>query len=77
VIKNNLCLLQATGIAHACIVVSDMEKSKRWYQEVLGLKLVGEFKLDTPEIGTGGSQAHTFWGHICSLVTAKVSRRLS
>ena len=39
-------MAQISGIAHACINVSDIETSKKWYQEVLGLTLV--FDPDTP-----------------------------
>ena len=42
-----------SGIHHACITVSDMERSKKWYTETLGLKVVSEFDLDTPELGEG------------------------
>ena len=42
-----------SGIDHACITVSDMERSKKWYTETLGLKVVSEFDLDTPELGEG------------------------
>ena len=46
-------MAEISGIHHACITVSDMERSKKWYQEVLGFKLVTEFDLDVPELGTG------------------------
>lgn len=46
-------MAQISGIHHTGIVVSDMEKSKRWYQEVLGLRLVAEFTLDSEELRTG------------------------
>jgi glyoxylase I family protein len=46
-------MAEISGIHHGCITVSDMERSKKWYQEVLGLKLITEFYLDVPELGTG------------------------
>ena len=39
-------MAQINGIAHACINVSDIERSKKWYQKMLGLKLVSEFEHD-------------------------------
>lgn len=46
-------MAQINGIHHACITVTDLEKSKKWYMEVLGLNLVAEFDLETPELGRG------------------------
>ncbi len=46
-------MAKISGIHHTGIVVSDMEKSKKWYQEVLGLKLVSEFDLDSEELRRG------------------------
>jgi catechol 2,3-dioxygenase-like lactoylglutathione lyase family enzyme len=51
--EGGLAMAEISGIHHACITVSDMERSKKWYQEVLGFKLVTEFYLDVPELGTG------------------------
>lgn len=42
-----------SGVHHACITVPDMENAKKWYTEVLGLNLVAEFEIDTPELGVG------------------------
>jgi catechol 2,3-dioxygenase-like lactoylglutathione lyase family enzyme len=59
-------MAQISGIAHACINVSDVETSKKWYQEVLGLTLVSEFKHDL-SAGVGIPNAHVLgatlqWG---------------
>lgn len=46
-------MAQVSGIHHACISISDIEKSKKWYQDVLGGKVVAEFDIDVPQLGTG------------------------
>jgi len=61
-------MAQISGIAHACINVSDIERSKKWYQEVLGLKLISEFKHDLSD-GVGIQKAHVLgailqWGEL-------------
>ncbi len=42
-----------SGLHHGCITVSDMERSKKWYQEMIGLKVVSEFYVDMPEVSVG------------------------
>lgn len=42
-----------SGLHHTGIVVSDMERSKKWYQEMIGLTLEDEFDLDSSEIQKG------------------------
>ena len=39
------------GIHHACITVSDYERSRDWYVEVLGASVLTEFTVDAPELG--------------------------
>lgn len=46
-------MAQISGIHHACITVPNIKRSKKWYQEVIGLKLVAEFDLNMPEVGVG------------------------
>ena len=40
-------MAQTSGIAHACINVSGIETSKKWYQEVLGTMAKFYFEKDT------------------------------
>lgn len=46
-------MAQISGMHHACIIVPEIEEAKKWYQDVLGLKLMAEFDLASPEVGTG------------------------
>ena len=42
-----------TGLHHGNIVVSDIERSKRFYTEVLGLQVAMETEIDEPEFARG------------------------
>lgn len=42
-----------TGMHHANIVVSDLEKSKKFYTEVLGLQVALQTEIDDPEFARG------------------------
>ena len=39
------------GIHHACICVADIERSIKWYREILGAKLLTRFDLHHPNLG--------------------------
>jgi len=41
------------GLHHCNIIVSDIERSKRFYTEVLGLKVAMEIVIDDPEFARG------------------------
>jgi catechol 2,3-dioxygenase-like lactoylglutathione lyase family enzyme len=51
--REGILMPTISGIHHACITVSDIERSKKWYEEHLGLRVVSEFDLDTPDLGVG------------------------
>jgi glyoxylase I family protein len=42
-----------TGFHHANIIVSDLERSKRFYTEILGLQIAMETEIDEPEFAQG------------------------
>jgi catechol 2,3-dioxygenase-like lactoylglutathione lyase family enzyme len=42
-----------TGLHHGNIVVSDLERSKRFYTEILGLQIVMETEINEPEFARG------------------------
>ncbi len=45
------------GIHHACVVVSDMEKSLRFYRDTIGLKELMNFKIKADPVMMGLSDA--------------------
>ena len=38
--------MRLTGIHHSSIVVTDMERARRFYRDVLGLKVINDVKFD-------------------------------